>query len=62
MIKNNIIESDNYWIYNNIFIFKYFFNGNICSYIEIIKNQKILIFSNFDNLDKVIKNFKEKKL
>ena len=47
MIKNNIIESDNYWIYNNIFIFKHFFNGNINNYIKIIINYKILIFTNF---------------
>ena len=41
---------DEYWIYNNIFIFKPHFNKSINDYIEIIKEHEILIFSNFNDL------------
>jgi hypothetical protein len=45
--KNN---EDNYWIYNDCFIFKPSFNKSLINYIKIIKKYKRLIFSNFDDL------------
>ena len=52
---------NDYWIYENSFIFKPTFDKPIDNYIEIIKNYKKLIFSNYDNLELYIKtnnNFK----
>jgi hypothetical protein len=43
------MEND-YWTYEDYFIFKPTFNGPIKNYIEIIKNYRVLIFSNYDNL------------
>ena len=40
----------NYWIYEDIFCFKPHFNEVINNYIEIIKDYKILIFSNYTDL------------
>jgi hypothetical protein len=40
----------NYWIYEDKFIFKVNFNEVINNYIEIIKDYKILIFSNYKDL------------
>jgi hypothetical protein len=40
----------NYWIYEDIFCFKPHFNEVINDYIEIIKDYKILIFSNYTDL------------
>ena len=40
---------NNYWIYEEYFIFKPEFDEKIDDYIPIIKNYKKLIFSNYDN-------------
>jgi hypothetical protein len=37
----------NYWIYEDIFCFKSNFNEVINDYVEIIKDYKSLIFSNY---------------
>jgi hypothetical protein len=42
--------NSNYWIYEDKFIFKPNFNKPITNYIKIIKDYKILIFSNYTNL------------
>ena len=42
---------NNYWIYEDYFIFKPEFNGLISHYIDIICNYKNLIFSNYDYYD-----------
>ena len=39
----------NYWIYEDSFIFKPEFNEPIDDYIDIIKNYKKLIFSNYND-------------
>ena len=39
----------NYWIYEDKFIFKPNFNEVINNYIVIIKDYKILIFSNYSH-------------
>jgi hypothetical protein len=40
----------NYWIYEDKFIFKPDFNEVINDYIKIIKDYKILIFTNYKDL------------
>ena len=50
-----------YWVYQDYFIFKPDFNGLIAEHIEIIKQYRKLIFSNYDDLkciDSIIKNKK----
>ena len=44
-----------YWIYNNKFIFKSEFNEPIDNYLHIIKNYSQLIFSNYNDLDILLK-------
>jgi hypothetical protein len=39
----------NYWIYEDYFIFKPEFNGSIDNYIDTISNLKILVFSNYND-------------
>ena len=46
---------NNYWIYENYFIFKPKFNGKIDNYIPIIKKYKKLIFSDYDDYEICIK-------
>ena len=46
---------NNYWIYEDYFIFKPEFNGKMNDYISIIKNYKKLIFSNYDDCKICIK-------
>ena len=41
-----MINNNNYYTYNNIFIFNNNFNNSLDDYIENIKKYKILIFSN----------------
>ena len=43
--------NENYWIYEDSFIFKPDFNEPIDDYIDIIKNYKKLIFSNYNDLE-----------
>ena len=49
---NIVINMDNnYWIYEDCFIFKPVFNEPIDKYVEIIKKYKKLIFENYNNLE-----------
>ena len=43
-----MIETVDYYIYEDSFIFKPYFNGFINDYINIISNYKKLIFSNYN--------------
>lgn len=63
---------NNYWIYEDYFIFKPEFNGLIDDCIPMISNYKKLIFSNYDNyelcietnneyIDKYSENYKKSK-
>ena len=45
-----------YWVYEDYFIFKPYFNGSISDFIHVIKQYDKLIFSNYQNFDLVIKN------
>ncbi len=50
---------NNYWIYEDCFIFKPNFNKPIDEYVEIIKNYNKLIFSNYDDLELYIETNNE---
>ena len=54
---------NNYWIYEEYFIFKPEFDEKIDDYIPIIKNYKKLIFSNYDDYKLCIetKNYQRSK-
>ena len=43
--------NENYWIYEDSFIFKPEFNEPIDGYIQVIKNYNKLIFSNYNDLE-----------
>jgi len=57
-----------YWIVDNGIIFKPEFNESLDSYVDIISNYRILIFSNYDDSYRALKNnefysyYKSKKL
>lgn len=46
-----MIETDNYWISDNKFIFKPSFNGSIHDYMEFISEYKELIFSDYEDIN-----------
>jgi hypothetical protein len=44
-----------YWIYDDYFIFKPEFNGSLYHYVDIISNYNKLIFSNYDDVEICVK-------
>jgi hypothetical protein len=54
-----MIETTNYWIYENKFIFKPKFNKSLDKYYNLISKYDQLIFSNYDNLDATLKTSNE---
>jgi hypothetical protein len=56
-----MIETDNYWITNNKFIFKPDFDGSINTYIDLMSQYNELIFSNYDCVGLCIKSNNEYK-
>jgi hypothetical protein len=46
-----MIETEDYWITDNKFVFKPQFNDYIDKYNELIRNHNTLIFSNYNNLN-----------
>jgi hypothetical protein len=51
----------NYWVYQDCFIFKPEFNGSIIDYLDIIKQYNKLIFSNYNDLESSIKKINGEK-
>ena len=51
---------NNYWVYEDYFIFKPKFNGLITDYHENIMQYNKLIFSNYDNLESIISIIQQK--
>lgn len=47
----DIIETKDYWIYEDKFIFKPDFNNTLDKFYNLISNYNELIFSDYDNLD-----------
>jgi hypothetical protein len=58
-----MIETDDYWICENRFIFKYKFNEKLDKYYDLIKLYDTLIFSNYTDVNICIKtnNFYDKE-
>ena len=49
-----MLETKNYWILDNKFIFKPKFNSSIDTYYNLISNCDELIFSNYDDINSCI--------
>jgi hypothetical protein len=50
-----MIETEDYWIQDNKFIFKPEFNEPIDKYYDLISNYNTLIFSNYNDVNICIK-------
>ena len=50
-----MLETSDYWIQDNKFIFKPEFNSSIQVYIDLISQSNELIFSNYDDINICIK-------
>lgn len=58
-----MIETEDYWLLDNTFIFKPHYNSSIKIYIDLITECSELIFSNYDDINMFIKtknNFYDK--
>ncbi len=51
-----MIETEDYWIYENKLIFKPEFNKQINNYFDIISNYEELIFTDYNNLKIMLMN------
>ena len=48
------METEDYWIYENKIIFRYNYNGDISQYYHIIDKYSEILFTNYDNIYKII--------